>query len=96
VSPYLKGRRPFIVGRQVDNYKLFIFIYIYEGIYMTNGFRLEKVGLLRSVGGFHGVWACSGVFQAPYYCSPGPPRQWGERCPGLFLKRLLSEVFTWR
>jgi hypothetical protein len=52
--------------------------------------------LLRSVGGFHGVRAYSGVFQAPSYYSPRPPRQWGERCPGRFLERLLSEVFTWQ
>jgi hypothetical protein len=44
---------------------------------MTSGSRLEKVDLLRLVGGFHGDQACSGVFQAPSYCSPDPPRQWG-------------------
>jgi hypothetical protein len=51
--------------------------------------------LPRLVGGFHGVWACSIVFQATSYCSPGPPRQWGGRCPGRFLERMLSEVFAW-
>jgi hypothetical protein len=30
---------------------------------MTSGSKLEIVGLSRSVGGFHGVWAYSGVFQ---------------------------------
>jgi hypothetical protein len=63
---------------------------------MTSGSRLEKVSLLRSVAGFHDVRACSGVFQAPSYCSPGPPWQWGGRCLGRFLERLLSEVFAWR
>jgi hypothetical protein len=32
---------------------------------MTSGSRLGKVSLPRSVGGFHGVRAYSGVFQAP-------------------------------
>jgi hypothetical protein len=54
---------------------------------MTSGSRLEKVGLLRLVEGFHGIWACSRVFQAPSYYSPDPP--W-------FLERLLSEVSAWR
>jgi hypothetical protein len=36
---------------------------------MTSGCRLEKVGSLRSVGCFHGVRACSGVFQTPSYYS---------------------------
>jgi hypothetical protein len=62
---------------------------------MTSGSRLEKVCSLRLVGGFHGVRAYSRVFQAPSYCSPGPPRQWDERCPGRLLEMLLSEVFTW-
>jgi hypothetical protein len=31
---------------------------------MTGGSRYEMVSSPRSVGGFHGVWACSGVFQA--------------------------------
>jgi hypothetical protein len=62
---------------------------------MTSGSTLEEIGMLRSVGGFHGVRTISGVFQAPSYCSPGPPWQWGEWCPGQFLERLLSEVFTW-
>jgi hypothetical protein len=31
---------------------------------MTSGSRLEMVGSLRSVGGFHGVQACSRVFLA--------------------------------
>jgi hypothetical protein len=31
---------------------------------MTSGSRLEIVSLLRLVGGFHGVWACSRVFWA--------------------------------
>jgi hypothetical protein len=61
---------------------------------MTSGSSLEKVGLPRLVGGFHGVHACSGVFQATSYCSPGPPRQWGEWHLSRFLERLLSEVFT--
>jgi hypothetical protein len=43
-------------------------------IYMTSESNLENVGLSRSVGGFYGVRAYSAVFQAPYYCSPGPPR----------------------
>jgi hypothetical protein len=34
---------------------------------MTSGSRLGKVSLLRLVGGFHGVWADSRVFQAPSY-----------------------------
>jgi hypothetical protein len=59
---------------------------------MTNGSRLEEVGLLRLVGGFHGVRAYSGVFQAPSYCSSGPPWQSGERCPSQFMEWLLSEV----
>jgi hypothetical protein len=63
---------------------------------MTSRSSPKKVDLLRSVGCFHGVRACSRVFQAPSYCSPGPPWQWGERCPGWFLERLLSEVFTWQ
>jgi hypothetical protein len=54
VSPYLKGRGPFIAGRQLDNYKL-IFFYIHEEIYMTSGSILEMVNSLRLVGGFHGV-----------------------------------------
>jgi hypothetical protein len=29
---------------------------------MTSGSKLEKISLLRSVGGFHGVQVCSGVF----------------------------------
>jgi hypothetical protein len=37
----------------------------------------------RSVQGFHSVQVYSRVFQAPSYYSPGPPRQWGEQCPGL-------------
>jgi hypothetical protein len=53
---------------------------------MMSGSRLEKVSLLRSIGGFHGVQACSGVFWTPYYFSPGP---------GWFLESLLSEVFAW-
>jgi hypothetical protein len=63
---------------------------------MTSGSRLEKVGSLRLVEGFHGVQAYSRVFLAPSYYSPGPPWQWGEWCPGRFLERFLSEVFTWR
>jgi hypothetical protein len=63
---------------------------------MTIGFRLENVSLMMSVGGIHDVRACSGVFQAPSYCSPGPRRQWGEWCPGRCLERLLSEIFTWQ
>jgi hypothetical protein len=63
---------------------------------MTSGSRLEKLSLLRLVGGFHGVHACSGVFQAPSYYSPGPARQWDERCLGRFLEMLLSKVFIWR
>jgi hypothetical protein len=59
---------------------------------MTTGSKLEKIGLLRSVGGFHGVRAYSGVFQAPSYYSSGPTRQWSEWCLGRFLERLLSEV----
>jgi hypothetical protein len=62
---------------------------------MTSGSNLEKVDSLRSVGDSHGVRAYSGVFQAPSYCSSGPPQQWGERCPGRFLERLLSMVFAW-
>jgi hypothetical protein len=31
---------------------------------MTSGSRLEIVGSPSSVGGFHGIWAYSGVFQA--------------------------------
>jgi hypothetical protein len=31
---------------------------------MTSGSILEKVSLSRLVGGFHGVQACTGVFQA--------------------------------
>jgi hypothetical protein len=38
---------------------------------MTSGSRLEIVGLLRSVGGFHGVWAYSGVFRT-LSLLPGP------------------------
>jgi hypothetical protein len=63
VSPCLKGMGPFIVGRRLDNYKLIIF-YIINVIYMTSGSSLEIVGWPRSVGGFHSVWACSGVFLA--------------------------------
>jgi hypothetical protein len=63
---------------------------------MSSGSRLEEVGLLRSVGSFHGVRACFGVSQSPSYYSSGSPRQWGERCLGQFLERLLSDVFTWR
>jgi hypothetical protein len=61
VPPCLKGRGPFIAGRWLYNYKLFYF-YIHEGIYMTSGSRLEKVGLPMLVEGFHGVRAYSGVF----------------------------------
>jgi hypothetical protein len=63
---------------------------------MTSGSRLENISLPRSVGGFHNVRAYFGIFQAPSYYSPGPPRQWGERCPGWFLKMLLSDVFIWQ
>jgi hypothetical protein len=38
------------------------YFYIHEGIYITSGSRLEVVGSLRSVGGFHGVQAYFGVF----------------------------------
>jgi hypothetical protein len=62
---------------------------------MTSGSNLEKVSLPRSVGGFHDVQAYSGVFETPSYYSPGPPRQWGERCPGRFMERLISVVFAW-
>jgi hypothetical protein len=62
---------------------------------MTSGSRHEKVNLLRLVGGFHGVWACSGIFQAPSYCCSGPPLQCGERCLGRFLERSLSVVIAW-
>jgi hypothetical protein len=62
---------------------------------MTSGSILEKVGLPRSVGGFHGVQACFGDFQAPIYYSLGPPQQWGEQCLGRFLERFLCQVFTW-
>jgi hypothetical protein len=44
---------------------------------MTSESRLEMVGSLRSVGSFHGVRACSGVFQtlslSLSLCSPGLP-----------------------
>jgi hypothetical protein len=63
---------------------------------MTSESTLEKVSSPKSVGGFHGVWACSGVFQAHSYYSSGPPWQWGGRCSGRFLGRLLSEVFAWQ
>jgi hypothetical protein len=48
---------------------------------MTSGSRFEKVSSPRSVGGFHGVQACSGVFQAPSYCGVDGTRisSWG-RC----------------
>jgi hypothetical protein len=36
---------------------------------MTSGSNLEKVSFPRSVGGFHGVRAYSGVFKAPSYYS---------------------------
>jgi hypothetical protein len=62
---------------------------------MTSGSKLEKVGSLRLVAGFHSVWACSGVFQAPSYYSLSPPRQLGEHCPSHLLGRLLSELFAW-
>jgi hypothetical protein len=48
---------------------------------MTIEFNLEKVGSLRSVGDFHGVQAYSGVFQAPFYYSLGPPQQGGGTAP---------------
>jgi hypothetical protein len=63
---------------------------------MTSVSNLEMVGSTRSVGGFHGVQAYSGVFQAPAYYSLGPPWQWGEWCPARFLETVISEVFTWR
>jgi hypothetical protein len=40
---------------------------------MTSGSGLEIVGLSRSVGGFHGVQAYSGVFWALSLHSSGPP-----------------------
>jgi hypothetical protein len=81
---------PFIAGRRLDNYKLFISI-------STKGFTwLVDPDMRRSVGGAHGVWAYSGFFQAPSYYSPGPPRQWGGWCLSRFLGRLLSEVFLWQ
>jgi hypothetical protein len=47
---------------------------------MTSGSKPEKVGLLRSVGGFHDVRAYSGVFRAFSYYSPGPSWQWVRGC----------------
>jgi hypothetical protein len=47
---------------------------------MISEFRFEKVGLLKSVGGFHGVRAYSGVFRAPSYCSSSPSWQWVSGC----------------
>jgi hypothetical protein len=46
-----------------------------DGIYMTSGSSLELVGLPRSIGGFHYVWAYFGVFQAPSLYSLVPPWQ---------------------
>jgi hypothetical protein len=45
MSPCLKGRGSFMVGRQLDNYKLII--YILDEIYMTSGFRLEMISFVR-------------------------------------------------
>jgi hypothetical protein len=39
MSPCLKGRGSFMVGRQLDNYKLII--YILDEIYMTSGSDLR-------------------------------------------------------
>jgi hypothetical protein len=92
MPPCLKGRGPFIAG---GGWITTSYLFLYpEAIYMTSGFRLEEVSLLRSVGGFYDVQACSGVFQAPSYYSSGPPHQWGERCPERFLEMLLSDVFA--
>jgi hypothetical protein len=44
---------------------------------MTSGSRLEKVSLLRSVGGFHGVQACSRLFKVTSCYSLGPPHHGG-------------------
>jgi hypothetical protein len=44
---------------------------------MTSGSRLEIVGSLRSVEGFHDVRACSRIFQA-LYLLPAPPPHGGE------------------
>jgi hypothetical protein len=46
VSHCLKGRGPFIAGRQLDNYKLIISKFM-MWIYMTSGSTLEMVGSLR-------------------------------------------------
>jgi hypothetical protein len=62
---------------------------------MTSGSICEVVGSLRSVGGFHDVWAYSGVFRELSQL-PGTPWQLGERCSGQFSGRLVSDVFTCR
>jgi hypothetical protein len=58
---------------------------------MTSGSRFGKVDLLRSVGGFYGVWVYSRVFQAPSYCSPGPLWKWVSGC--LTRSLLRGDVF---
>jgi hypothetical protein len=80
----------FLAGRWLDNYKLIISI-------SSLGFTWPVGPYLPwSVGRYHGVQACSRVFQAPSLYSSGPPWQWGEWCLGRFAERLLSEVFAWR
>jgi hypothetical protein len=48
---------------------------------MTSGSNLEKVSLLRSVGGFHGVRACSRVFGS-LLLFLGPSTAVGRMVPG--------------
>jgi hypothetical protein len=49
---------------------------------MTSGSTLEEIGMLRSVGGFHGVQTISGVFQTPLLLFPGPSMAVGGMVPG--------------
>jgi hypothetical protein len=55
---------------------------MHEGIYMTSGSIIEIVGSSRSVGVFHSVWTCSGVFPAMRWMMIenvlGVPTLWGR------------------
>jgi hypothetical protein len=51
---------------------------------MTSGSSLEIVGWPRSAGGFHSVWACSGVFTVMRWIVlekvPEVTTLWGQLC----------------
>jgi hypothetical protein len=78
VPPCQKGRGLLWLGGDWITTS-YLFLYPQRDLH-DNGSRFRKVDLLRSVGGFYGVWACSRVFQAPSYCSPGPSWMWVSGC----------------